>query len=333
MRGQQLLAGAPAKRAAVQAALHVVAVHAAGRAADDAVVAAGADGDGRRRGGCFAAQLLRRRPQPRLAERKVREAPGVGGRIALVRGDDICPVALARLGGGERGDARQLHLLLPQPQLLGAALCVALAELSALLVLDRREHAERAVRAGAQQPQALGVVRDHARRRAVAAAEAQQPRRRVGAVEDPLLYAVVGRAAHQQRLAREEVQRQQRPVVRVAQQAVQPALVEVPHAHDARAAAGRHQRQPRPGAERQGRHRARGGAGARRKRAAAAGAEALVGGAGAGGVVERSDSFVVPQVVQHRAAVRQAHAHHVQGGGGRQAAHARAPVRQSGFEM
>eukprot|EP00955_Chlamydomonas_euryale_P007054 74775-Chlamydomonas_euryale.AAC.3 len=94
-------------------------------------------------------------------------------------------------------DCPALRPHLSDPQLArtfrGAA-AGALAELAALLVLDDGEDSERAVAAGAQQPQpAIAIVRDHRRRRGVARPEAQQTRGTRGlagrGVKDPVLDA------------------------------------------------------------------------------------------------------------------------------------------------
>lgn len=52
-------------------------------------------------------------------------------------------------------DAGQLDLCLPELEAFGPTLGVPLRQLAALLVLDGAEDAERAVRAGRQEPQAL----------------------------------------------------------------------------------------------------------------------------------------------------------------------------------
>ena len=84
----------------VETRLHVVAVDAARRGADQAVVAATRHGhrsDGCLRQRVLAALRLAGGFEHVVAQCEILQAPGVGRRVALVCGDDVAPVPLPHL--------------------------------------------------------------------------------------------------------------------------------------------------------------------------------------------------------------------------------------------
>jgi hypothetical protein len=174
----------------------------------------------------------RRRRQDVLAEDAVLQPPRVRPRLVpLVTRHDVRPVPLPRLAPRHLRDGRELELLLGNLELLRAALDVLLAQLAALLVLDRAEHPQRPILpARAEQTVAVLAVEGHLRRRgAVPGAEPKETPAPVGVVEDPLLHRVVRARAHERLTPREKIQAQAGAVVRADEHRPQAALLQAPH--------------------------------------------------------------------------------------------------------
>jgi hypothetical protein len=101
-------------------------------------------------------------------------------------------------------------------------------------------------RTSRQETVAVPVVPYDRRGGAVAGAVAQQPCAAVRRVEEPLFNGVVGGRAHQAWLPCEEVEGEQRSVVGIPDDGVQPFLFQVPDGDGPRGPTRRHQRHPRP---------------------------------------------------------------------------------------
>ena len=124
-------------------------MHITARGADDGEVAARADGDAQHRVfpgvGDAVSPDARGRREDVFAQHAVGEPPRVRAGFALVTRHDVGPIAFARLAPRHAGDRGEFQLLFREFQALGAALDVRLRQLAALLILDRREDAKRAV--------------------------------------------------------------------------------------------------------------------------------------------------------------------------------------------
>lgn len=120
-----------------------------------------------------------------------------------------------------------------------------LTQLAALLILYGAESAHSAVFGCRQQHGSSSAVEcDTARRCSVASPEAQAPRRAVCIVKDPLPQCVVCTRAHEQRLPGKEVQACHRRGMRILDDRLKLALIQVPDGDDSRCSRGREQRWP-----------------------------------------------------------------------------------------